>query len=233
MTAEAGTVTPQEALQVRIGREVTPGVTAYISHGLLKSMGHGALAQRALLNADPEQARTEATSAAVLLFPDGPVKNDHSGKYSLRPTSETAGKHTQKTVNAFMDGDTRPLVTAFGEMVDLLEAINKRGMSDLKSEFLRKTPAEIMQEADRLWYKRDTRPYKIVAGLTGRFAPPDPDQVDELDNFLKLIVQSTEESADHGRAHLRDNPRAVDEALENAGNLLTTIMAGKVDEWTK
>lgn len=231
MAVEPGTVTPQEALQTRIGREVTPGVTAYLSHGLLKSMGHGALAQRALLNANLEQATTEATSAAVLLFPDGPVESDHSGKNSLRPTPETAGKHTQKIVDAFMYGDTRPLVTAFGEMVDLLDAINARGMSDLKPEFLRRTPFEITQEADRLWYKRDTRPPKIIAGLTGRWTPPDPDEMEKLDEFLQVVIQSVEGSTDHARAHIKDDSTAVDEALDNAEELLTTIMAGNVDGW--
>jgi hypothetical protein len=124
------------------------------------------------------------------------------------------------------------LVTAFGEMTDLLDAINARGLACLKPEFLKRTPFEITQEAERTWYMRDTKPVKIIGELTKRSAPPDPDKFDELDRFLGDIIGSVKDTCDSAMGHVRDDDQTVvEQALVSATEMLAEVMAGRVDDW--
>ncbi|MBM2809755.1 MAG: hypothetical protein HW416_514 [Chloroflexi bacterium] len=53
----------------------------------------------------------------------------------------------------------------------------------------------------------------------------------ELDDYLRDMIRAVYSAVDTARPHLADDPKRVDQAIEDSEEVLGTIMAGKVDEW--
>lgn len=53
----------------------------------------------------------------------------------------------------------------------------------------------------------------------------------QLDEYLKDMIQAVYASCSTAMAHLTDDERSVDLAIENCEEVLGTVMEGKVDAW--
>ncbi|HZT08427.1 MAG TPA: hypothetical protein VFC51_15495 [Chloroflexota bacterium] len=53
----------------------------------------------------------------------------------------------------------------------------------------------------------------------------------KLDEYLKDIVQAVYSACAVGTAHVKDDPKAVDQALQDCEEVLGTVMEGHVEEW--
>lgn len=54
---------------------------------------------------------------------------------------------------------------------------------------------------------------------------------DELDSFLREVVQTIHEATQQGMRNLQDNPAATDRALADCQEIIGQIMEGDVKGW--
>ena len=52
-----------------------------------------------------------------------------------------------------------------------------------------------------------------------------------LDDYLKDMIYAVYGACGQAVAHLKDDEKTVDQALDDCEEVLGTIMAGKVDDW--
>jgi len=53
----------------------------------------------------------------------------------------------------------------------------------------------------------------------------------ELDEYLKVVVQAVQSACSSAVPHLKDDPALVDRAFGDCEEILNTVMDGKVEEW--
>lgn len=54
---------------------------------------------------------------------------------------------------------------------------------------------------------------------------------DELDEYLKVLIQAVQSACSSAVPHLSDDPALVQRAFDDCQEMLNTVMDGKVDEW--
>ena len=54
---------------------------------------------------------------------------------------------------------------------------------------------------------------------------------EELDEYLKVVVQAVKSACSAGVPRIKDDPATVDKTLGDCEEILNTIMDGKVEEW--
>jgi hypothetical protein len=54
---------------------------------------------------------------------------------------------------------------------------------------------------------------------------------DELDEYLKVLVQAVKGACTSAAPRIKDDPAAVERALTDCEEMLNTVMEGKVEEW--
>lgn len=52
-----------------------------------------------------------------------------------------------------------------------------------------------------------------------------------LDDYLRDMIQAVYGACSQAMAHLKDDEKTVDQALDDCEEVLGTVMAGKVDDW--
>jgi hypothetical protein len=52
-----------------------------------------------------------------------------------------------------------------------------------------------------------------------------------LDMFLREVVQTLHAAVNQGMQHARDDPEATDRTITDCGEILATIMEGRVQDW--
>ena len=53
----------------------------------------------------------------------------------------------------------------------------------------------------------------------------------ELDEFLKVMIQSVKSACNSAVPHLNDDPSLVEHAFKECEEMLNTVMEGEVEEW--
>ena len=53
----------------------------------------------------------------------------------------------------------------------------------------------------------------------------------KLDEVLKDMIQAVYSACGSASAHLKDDEKAVDKAIHDCDEVLTTVMEGHVDDW--
>lgn len=62
---------------------------------------------------------------------------------------------------------------------------------------------------------------------------PQAANTEALDEHLKTVIQALHGAVSRAMPHVKDDPKMVDQAIEDCKEILDVVLEGKVSEWLK